>query len=64
MPKNNQEDNLLDNCCPAWERAIARGSDNEGYGALIWYSVHTKGYYMGASLPVIRFCPWCGKSRT
>ena len=53
----------LEACCPDWEKAMTRGTDSEGYGALIWYFTLTKDYHIGASLAPVKFCPWCGKEK-
>jgi hypothetical protein len=46
-------------CCRTMSNAHERGSDNEGYGALICYT--QEGPEMGDGLPPIKFCPWCGR---
>lgn len=45
-------------CCDDFERAKQPHTDNEEYGPLI---IEVEGPVMiGANLPPIRFCPWCG----
>lgn len=46
-------------CCDALERAHEHGTDNEGYGPLL-YSAYPV-WAIGSDLPPMRFCPWCGK---
>ena len=52
-------------CCDPWQLAQQAGSDNEGYGALI-YRRYDNGQIevMGIGLPPIRFCPWCGANKS
>ncbi len=46
------------NCCTTFDRAQQSGTDNEGYGRLMW--VHAGIASMGCGLPPIDYCPWCG----
>lgn len=47
-------------CCADFAAATQPGTDNEGYGALIW--VLDGKWTMGSEdLGSIEFCPWCGK---
>ena len=46
-------------CCKLWEDAKVRGTDNEGYGVLL-YKVSETVWAIGSSCPVVKFCPWCG----
>lgn len=49
-------------CCDAWTEAQQSGTDNEGYGRLLY---ETMGQWsIGSELPPIRFCPWCGVPKT
>jgi len=43
-------------CCENFYRAGCSGTDNEGYGAVVW----SNGQRIGTGLPLISFCPWCG----
>lgn len=55
-------------CCPEWTRAQQEETDNEGYGALLYFRDdenaefgYPVGWIMGNdSLKPVRFCPWCG----
>lgn len=50
-------------CCRPFAAALEPGTDNECYGALIcdvWLDPPQE-WIAGVGLPVIRFCPWCGK---
>jgi len=53
----------LEVCCPDWQSAMNKGTDNEGYGPLIYYVVATGHYRMGQSLKPVKFCPWCGEEK-
>ena len=47
-------------CCPDMKAAQERGTDNEGYGPLVY--IATDGVaLMGCDLKPIKFCPWCKK---
>ena len=46
-------------CCSEFEKAIERGTDNEGYGNLI--SFVSGEWLIGYGLDSISYCPWCGK---
>jgi len=48
----------MDSCCETFEKATKRGTDNEGYGALIYGPS-----LIGCDLPPMDYCPWCGKRR-
>jgi hypothetical protein len=45
-------------CCASWEAAHRNGTDNEMYGALVYWLDHNP--YIGCDLPAVEFCPWCG----
>lgn len=46
-------------CCKSFGDAQESGTDNEGYGALIFVE---KDYVsIGCNLPNINYCPYCGK---
>jgi len=47
-------------CCGDFARALQRGTDNEGYGTLI-YALDDKNWCAGVGLPTITYCPWCGQ---
>lgn len=47
-------------CCDDFAKALMSGTDNEGYGPLIYF--HDDYWMMGDNLPTLEFCPWCGKS--
>jgi len=49
-------------CCIAWELAHQTASDNEGYGPLISYD-KDRNAEIGADLPPVKFCPWCGAEK-
>lgn len=46
-------------CCSAMVHAQEDGTDNEGYGPLVYQSMN-KAYYAGSDSPPINRCPWCG----
>ena len=45
-------------CCLWFFKAQQDGSDNEGYGPLI-YKIDDE-YHIGCYLTSMKFCPWCG----
>lgn len=53
-------------CCPPWTRAQQKGTDNEGYGALLYHrddddENYPNAWQIGdAWLAPVLFCPWCG----
>ena len=47
-------------CCKEFRDAMQEGTDNEGYGKLIF--IEEGRYATGDHLPAINFCPWCGTS--
>ena len=47
-------------CCSAFEQALGNGTDNEGYGSLI-YGLNDDYWQIGYNVPRMKFCPWCGK---
>lgn len=51
-----------DQCCDDMRHARQSGTDNEMYGALVYWSGDK--IVMGCDLPAIRFCPWCGHEKT
>ena len=46
-------------CCNAFAKALESGTDNEAWSHLIWW-MHDF-WKMGADLPPLAYCPWCGK---
>jgi len=51
-------------CCSSFEHATRSGTDNEGYGSLLYtpdFDRITGIWMIGCGLPDISFCPWCGK---
>jgi hypothetical protein len=55
-------------CCDAWAKAHERGTDNEGYGAVVGYwdfdgSGIEKPHIGHEDLPPVKFCPWCGAEK-
>lgn len=61
------------NCCKHWRRAQEEGTDNEGYGSLIYDMSHDRerpveekyiGCSVSSDLPPVRFCPWCGDEKS
>jgi len=50
-------------CCADWANAHESGTDNEGYGALIYYLDKGKPAIGSGGLPFVRFCPWCGAKK-
>ena len=50
-------------CCDLWAIACAEGTDNEGYGSLVYPDGENGDLYIGKDLPRVNFCPWCGKKR-
>ena len=50
-------------CCTAWEQAQQSGTDNEGYGALLYFVADDEPRF-GCNLPTVENCPWCGKSKS
>jgi hypothetical protein len=47
-------------CCSDFDKAKQPGTDNEEYDSLIYVDVDDGKTKIGAKLPPIRFCPWCG----
>jgi hypothetical protein len=47
-------------CCPDMEAAQESGTDNEGFGPLVYRSAEDI-FFLGCDLPALKFCPWCGK---
>ena len=50
-------------CCDDMARAFQDGTDNEGYGHLVWTKEFDTRLRIGCSvadLKPIKFCPWCG----
>lgn len=45
-------------CCSKFQDSLKEGTDNECYGALIYY---LQGYYTAGTVGRINFCPFCGK---
>ncbi len=45
-------------CCQEFDRALEGGTDNEGYGKLIYIDGDVT--TTGCNLPPIKYCPWCG----
>lgn len=46
-------------CCDDFQAATADGTDNEAWAALILVEEDGK-WHIGADLPAIKHCPWCG----
>ena len=46
-------------CCENFQDGQEIGSDADFYGRLIRTKCDV-GYLIGASLPAMKFCPWCG----
>jgi hypothetical protein len=63
-----------DQCCEGWAHAQHSGTDNEGYGRLLYdcanpqwrVAPRTKPpeWQMGSGLPPVKFCPWCGAKKS
>ena len=55
-------------CCDTWSDAHQSCTDNEEYGPLIRVlhgGAQENGAHIGShSLPQIKFCPWCGVSKS
>lgn len=59
------------NCCDVMVKAQTEGTDCEGWQAFVKFreeepcsfqdGVSPAGFYAGQELPMIKFCPWCGK---
>ena len=47
-------------CCSDFRKAMEVGTDNEGYGRLIYTDDPPWPFRMGCDLPPLDFCPWCG----
>jgi hypothetical protein len=48
-------------CCESWAIAHEPGTDNEGYGALLW---EIRGRIRAGMVEQeVRFCPWCGAKK-
>ena len=52
---------MADFCCDTMRMAHEQGTDNEGYEQLVWPQ-EGGGLGIGDGLPLISFCPWCGKN--
>lgn len=59
-------------CCAAWAKAQESGTDNEQYENLLYRGnpANDPGdsdlggrWYIGSTLPPVRFCPWCGAAK-
>lgn len=46
-------------CCHPFLDALQHGTDGEAYGSLI--RPEDDGWRGGTDLPVLAFCPWCGR---
>ena len=56
----------LGSCCETWAKARERGTDNEGYEALVLLNdEHDPVIGMGPDGKgfVVKFCPWCGAQK-
>lgn len=51
---------LTQPCCDGWAKAHEWGTDNEGYGSLVYCFDGTR---IGLELEPVRFCPWCGAGK-
>ena len=61
-------------CCPPWETAHLVGTDCEMISSLVGYAYRwprsmleatARGWpTIGTDLPPVRYCPWCGHSKT
>ena len=60
FPRSVLED-TMEACCNNWRKAQQSGTDNEGYGRLIYECGRDGPLMMGCDLEPIKFCPWCGK---
>ena len=51
----------LRRCCDAFDKAQVTGTDNDGWGALVYqnWKGPARAAFIGSSLPPIAFCPWC-----
>jgi hypothetical protein len=50
-------------CCDAWRKAQQSGTDNEGYGPLLYRSRDGDAWRIGDGLQAVYFCPWCGEEK-
>lgn len=55
-------------CCETFREALKPGTDNEGFGPLIYdgrqdYPMQYGEWLAGSISKPIRFCPWCGKPK-
>ena len=50
---------VLDACCEAWRKAHEYCTDNEMYLSLVRYDGE-RNALIGAGLPPVKLCPWCG----
>jgi hypothetical protein len=57
--KHEMKKNKDKSCCQSFSDAQKDGTDNEGYGPLIW-KIDDE-YQIGFCLPDMKFCPWCGR---
>jgi hypothetical protein len=64
-PKEPHHRNQVEEpCCQPWETAHMLGTCSEGAHWLVWSSTHTGLPVIGTDLPPVRYCPWCGHSKT
>lgn len=61
----------MKDCCKFWARAQCAGSDNEGYGCLLYN--HNNNFRKDAPPEwsmgcvgggIVKFCPWCGDKKS
>ena len=52
---------LIDVCCQQFADAMQAGTDNEGYGSLIYIVDDSLAWALGDGLQRPHHCPWCGK---
>ncbi|MFZ0855107.1 MAG: hypothetical protein WAO08_38675 [Hyphomicrobiaceae bacterium] len=65
---------VVEPCCQPWETAHFVGSDCESIAWLVAYNIpwppgsppdtSTGKPVIGSDLPPVRYCPWCGHSKT